>query len=134
MQQRRARDRAAARRSAGDVQDGESEPYRFDELVADSRSLTVAEADDRRRRDFVLRWGTGKTIWHWLSRPQRHKIADEPRGIAVWMGGVHLCMVMRGVEQGVVVHGGQRGAGEFLNDERTRQEFMSIVNRRGQRE
>src|SRR5204862_4924477 len=23
----------------------------------------------------------------------------EPRGIAVWMGGVHMCMVMRGVEQ-----------------------------------
>jgi GTP cyclohydrolase I len=34
-----------------------------------------------------------------------HDVADtierilEPRGIAVWMGGVHLCMVMRGVEQ-----------------------------------
>ena len=34
-----------------------------------------------------------------------HDVADtieqilEPNGIAVWMGGVHLCMVMRGVEQ-----------------------------------
>ena len=34
-----------------------------------------------------------------------HDVADtiekilEPRGIAVWMGGIHMCMVMRGVEQ-----------------------------------
>src|SRR3954466_12788650 len=34
-----------------------------------------------------------------------HDVADtidkilEPRGVAVWMGGKHLCMVMRGVEQ-----------------------------------
>src|SRR5438477_1059181 len=33
-----------------------------------------------------------------------HDVADtierilEPRGIAVWMGGIHMCMVMRGVE------------------------------------
>jgi GTP cyclohydrolase IA len=58
----------------------------------------------------------------------------EPRGIAVWMGGVHLCMVMRGVEQESSFMETNVLRGEFLNDERTRQEFMSIVNRRGQRE
>ncbi|HEX9986020.1 MAG TPA: GTP cyclohydrolase I [Thermoanaerobaculia bacterium] len=69
-----------------------------------------------------------------------HDIADtieqilEPRGIAVWMGGVHLCMVMRGVEQESSFMETNVLRGEFLNDERTRQEFMSIVNRRGQRE
>ncbi|HKR65773.1 MAG TPA: GTP cyclohydrolase I [Thermoanaerobaculia bacterium] len=58
----------------------------------------------------------------------------EPRGIAVWMGGVHLCMVMRGVEQESSFMETNVLRGEFLNDERTRTEFMSIVNRRGSRE
>ncbi len=58
----------------------------------------------------------------------------EPRGIAVWMGGVHMCMVMRGVEQESSFMETNVLRGEFLNDEKTRQEFMSIVNRRGTRE
>jgi GTP cyclohydrolase I len=68
-----------------------------------------------------------------------HDVADtierilEPRGIAVWMGGVHLCMVMRGVEQESSFMETNVLRGEFRSDERTREEFMSIVNRRGQR-
>ena len=68
-----------------------------------------------------------------------HDVADtiqnilEPRGIAVWMGGIHLCMVMRGVEQEQSFMETNVLRGEFLEDERTRQEFMSIVNRRGDR-
>lgn len=68
-----------------------------------------------------------------------HDVADtiekilEPKGIAVWMGGVHLCMVMRGVEQESSFMETNVLRGAFLNDERTRQEFMSIVNRRGSR-
>src|SRR5207244_8234446 len=67
-----------------------------------------------------------------------HDVADtiqsilEPRGLAVWMGGVHLCMVMRGVEQESSFMETNVLRGNFLSDERTRQEFMSIVNRRGQ--
>jgi GTP cyclohydrolase I len=69
-----------------------------------------------------------------------HDIADtiekilEPRGLAVWMGGVHLCMVMRGVEQESSFMETNVLRGAFLEDERTRHEFMSIVNRRGSRE
>ena len=69
-----------------------------------------------------------------------HDVADtiekilEPRGIAVWMGGVHLCMVMRGVEQESSFMETNVLRGEFLEDEKTRHEFMSIVNRRGSRE
>lgn len=68
-----------------------------------------------------------------------HDVADtiekilEPRGLAVWMGGTHLCMVMRGVEQESSFMETNVLRGEFLSDERTRQEFMSIVNRRGDR-
>ena len=68
-----------------------------------------------------------------------HDVADtierilEPRGIGVWMGGIHMCMVMRGVEQESSFMETNVLRGEVLNDERTRQEFMSIVNRRGQR-
>jgi GTP cyclohydrolase IA len=69
-----------------------------------------------------------------------HDVADtiqqilQPRGIAVWMGGIHLCMVMRGVEQESSFMETNVLRGEFLEDEKTRQEFMSIVNRRGQRD
>ncbi len=69
-----------------------------------------------------------------------HDVADmierilEPRGLAVWMGGMHMCMVMRGVEQESSFMETNVLRGNFLSDERTRQEFMSIVNRRGQRE
>ncbi len=68
-----------------------------------------------------------------------HDIADtiekilEPQGIAVWMGGTHLCMVMRGVEQESSFMETNVLRGEFLQNEKTRLEFMSIVNRRGQR-
>ena len=68
-----------------------------------------------------------------------HDVADtivrilEPLGLAVWMGGVHMCMVMRGVEQESSFMETNVLRGEFLEDERTRDEFMSIVNRRGQR-
>jgi GTP cyclohydrolase I len=58
----------------------------------------------------------------------------EPRGVAVWMGGKHLCMVMRGVEQESSFMETNVLRGEFLEDERTRDEFMSIVNRRGERD
>jgi GTP cyclohydrolase I len=69
-----------------------------------------------------------------------HDVADtiqrilEPRGLGVWLGGVHMCMVMRGVEQESSFMETNVLRGEFLNDERTRDEFMSIVNRRGSRE
>jgi GTP cyclohydrolase IA len=69
-----------------------------------------------------------------------HDVADtietilEPKGLAVWMGGIHMCMVMRGVEQESSFMETNVLRGAFLEDERTRQEFMSIVNRRGQRD
>ncbi len=68
-----------------------------------------------------------------------HDIADtleqivEPQGVAVWMGGKHLCMVMRGVEQESSFMETNVLRGSFLSD-KTRHEFMSIVNRRGERE
>lgn len=68
-----------------------------------------------------------------------HEVADtierilEPRGIAVWMGGTHLCMIMRGVEQESSFMETNVLRGAFLKDEKTREEFMSIVNRRGER-
>jgi len=68
-----------------------------------------------------------------------HDVADtierilEPQGLAVWMGGTHLCMVMRGVEQESSFMETNVLRGAFLHDEKTRQEFMSIVNRRGDR-
>src|SRR5947209_10054910 len=69
-----------------------------------------------------------------------HDVADtieqilEPRGIGVWMGGIHMCMVMRGVEQESSFMETNVLRGEFRDDTKTRDEFMSIVNRRGQRD
>ena len=48
------------------------------------------------------------------------------------MGGKHLCMVMRGVEQESSFMETNVLRGAFLA-EKTRGEFMSIVNRRGER-
>src|SRR5258707_2433307 len=62
-----------------------------------------------------------------------HDVADtiqrilEPRGLGVWLGGIHMCMVMRGIEQESSFMETNVLRGEFLNDERTRVEFMSIV-------
>lgn len=67
-----------------------------------------------------------------------HDVADtieailDPLGLAVWMGGRHLCMVMRGVEQESSFMETNVLRGAFLRDEKTRQEFMSIVTRRGE--
>src|SRR5205085_6131199 len=67
-----------------------------------------------------------------------HDIADtvqsilEPRGVGVWLGGIHMCMVMRGVEQESSFMETNVLRGEFLEDEKTRHEFMPIVNRRGE--
>lgn len=67
-----------------------------------------------------------------------HDVADtieailDPLGLAVWMGGRHLCMVMRGVEQESSFMETNVLRGAFLRDEKTRHEFMSIVTRRGE--
>jgi GTP cyclohydrolase I len=69
-----------------------------------------------------------------------HDVADtveailQPKGVAVWMGGIHLCMVMRGVGQESSFMETNVLRGGFLKDEKTRHEFMSIVNRRGTRD
>lgn len=69
-----------------------------------------------------------------------HDVADtveailQPNGVAVWMGGTHLCMVMRGVGQESSFMETNVLRGGFLKDEKTRHEFMSIVNRRGTRD
>lgn len=68
-----------------------------------------------------------------------HDIAEtieaivEPQGVAVWMGGKHLCMVMRGVQQESSFMETNVLRGTFLVDDKTRHEFMSIVNRRGEK-
>src|SRR5258708_6640262 len=68
-----------------------------------------------------------------------HDVADtieqilEPRGIAVWMGGIHMCMVMRGVEQESSFMETNVLRGGFRDHEKTRDEFISTTNLRGQR-
>lgn len=51
----------------------------------------------------------------------------EPKGVAVLMEGIHLCMAMRGVQKqnSSTTTSAMRGA--FRNDPRTRAEFMSAV-------
>jgi GTP cyclohydrolase I len=51
----------------------------------------------------------------------------EPHGVAVVMEAAHLCMLMRGVQKqnSEMVTSALRGS--FLSDDRTRQEFMTLV-------
>jgi len=55
----------------------------------------------------------------------------KPRGVGVVIEAKHLCMVMRGVEKqnSLAVTAAMLGA--FRDDERTRQEFLTLVRARG---
>jgi GTP cyclohydrolase I len=54
----------------------------------------------------------------------------EPKGVAVVVEAVHLCMMMRGVQQqnSSAVTSSMRGA--FENDPKTRSEFMDLLRHR----
>jgi GTP cyclohydrolase I len=54
----------------------------------------------------------------------------EPRGVAVVSEAIHLCMMMRGVEQqsASAVTSSMRGA--FKTDSKTRAEFMDLIRHR----
>ncbi|GGR88532.1 GTP cyclohydrolase I FolE [Deinococcus sedimenti] len=51
----------------------------------------------------------------------------EPKGVAVMMEGVHLCMAMRGVQKQNSSTSTSAMRGLFKSDARTRAEFMSAV-------
>ena len=51
----------------------------------------------------------------------------EPKGVAVFMEGVHLCMAMRGVQKQNSSTTTSAMRGLFRSDPRTRAEFMSAV-------
>lgn len=51
----------------------------------------------------------------------------EPKGVAVLLEGVHLCMAMRGVEKQNSSTTTSAMRGLFRSDQRTRAEFMSAV-------
>jgi len=57
--------------------------------------------------------------------------ALEPRGVAVVIEGMHMCMMMRGVEkqQATMITSHVRGA--FRDDHRSRQEFMAYIKGNG---
>ena len=56
----------------------------------------------------------------------------NPRGVAVVIEAVHLCMMMRGVEQqnAFAITSSLRGA--FQSDSKTRSEFMELIRHRRQ--
>ena len=53
----------------------------------------------------------------------------HPEGVAVVIEAFHLCMAMRGVEKQTAYMTTSTLLGAFRNDERTRQEFFSIINK-----
>ncbi|MBI4827786.1 MAG: GTP cyclohydrolase I FolE [Nitrospinae bacterium] len=55
--------------------------------------------------------------------------ALEPRGVAVVIEALHLCMAMRGVEKQNSATITSAMLGGFKNDQRTRQEFLSLLRR-----
>src|SRR5258708_14581375 len=55
--------------------------------------------------------------------------ALSPRGVGVVIEAQHLCMMMRGVEKQNSVMITSSVLGSFREDQKTREEFMSIVNK-----
>jgi GTP cyclohydrolase I len=53
----------------------------------------------------------------------------EPRGVAVVIEAQHLCMQMRGVEKQGCVTTTSAFTGAFLDDPKTRKEFISLIDR-----
>lgn len=51
----------------------------------------------------------------------------EPKGVAVVVEGIHLCMLMRGVEQHSTSAITSSLRGEFERDPKTRAEFMELI-------
>ena len=51
----------------------------------------------------------------------------RPRGVAVVAESMHLCMVMRGVEQQNAFAITSSMRGDFKNDQKTRAEFMELI-------
>ncbi len=53
----------------------------------------------------------------------------EPSGVAVVINGYHLCMAMRGVKKAEANMVTSSMFGTFRKDERTRSEFLSLINK-----
>ena len=51
----------------------------------------------------------------------------EPKGVAVVVESIHLCMMMRGVEQQSAFAITSSLRGEFQSDSKTRSEFMDLI-------
>jgi len=59
--------------------------------------------------------------------------ALHPRGVGVVVEGMHMCMMMRGVQKQNASMITSHVMGEFRDDRRTRQEFMALVKGNGSR-
>ena len=68
-----------------------------------------------------------------LTRQIRDCIQDtlSPRGVAVVIEARHLCMQMRGVEKQHSLTTTSAFTGAFLNDPKTRKEFMRLIDTKG---
>ena len=56
----------------------------------------------------------------------------EPKGVAVVVESIHLCMMMRGVEQQSAFAITSSLRGEFQTDSKTRSEFMDLIRHKKQ--
>ena len=52
----------------------------------------------------------------------------QPKGVAVVIEAQHMCMQMRGVQKQNSITTTSAFTGEFMEEERTRQEFIHLIS------
>ena len=103
-----------------------SDTFRLEEEVLDGRKnlVRLRTVFEDKQQEKISAEGESKQLQVTLEE------LLEPKGVAVVIEAIHLCMMMRGVQQQNASATTSSIRGEFERDPKTRSEFMDLLQRR----